>query len=84
MTIDMWHVTCDTWYVTCRGGGGGVNIFSKFGSLADVCDLWNYEDLEEKAHSFTDWMNYLMNHEAFYRAAQATPSLFTRRCKVNW
>ena len=47
---DMWYVTrdvtCDTWHVTCLGGWA----FSKnFSSLAlTVCDLWYYEDLEEK------------------------------------
>ena len=48
----MWHVTCDTWHVTSDmlGGGGGVNILSKF-QLPTFCDLWYYEDTEEKDDS---------------------------------
>ena len=75
----MWHVTCDTlhvtrdtWHVTHEMFGGGVNILSNFSSLAlTVCDLWYYEDLEEK----DEWPNDWMNHEAVYRTAPATPGL---------
>ena len=43
-----------------------------FSSLAlTVCDLWYYEDLEEKAHWLTDWLN----DKAVYRTALATPGL---------
>ena len=69
VTCDMWHVTCDRWHVTCLGGWTFSQIFS---SLAlTVCDLWNYEDLEEKDRS----LNELINDEAVYRTAPATPGL---------
>ena len=51
-------MTCDMF--------GGVKILSKF-----VCDLWYYEDLEEKAH----WLRELISHKAVYRTAPATPGL---------
>ena len=54
----MWHVTRDTWH----------------SSLAHtVCDLGYYEDLEEKAHSLSDWLS----NEAVCRTAPATPGLLT-------
>ena len=69
VTHDMWHVTCDTWHVTCLGRW---TFSQNFSSLAlTVCDLWYYEDLEEKDH----WLNYLNNYEAVYRTAPATPGL---------
>ena len=53
MTGDMLHVTRDMWHMTCDMFGG-VNIFSNFSSLALIdCDLWYYEDLEEK----DEWIN---------------------------
>ena len=36
-----------------------------------VCDLWYYEDLEEKDDLNNEWMN----DEAVYRRAPATPGL---------
>ena len=65
----MWHMTCDMWHMTCLGGW----IFSQnFSSLAlTVCDLWYYEDLEEKADS----VNESMNDKAVYRTALAIPGL---------
>ena len=76
VTCDVWHVTCDTWHVTrdmwhvtCCGGW---TFSQNFSSLAlTVCDLWYYEDLEEKAHSLT----HLINYEAVCRTAPATPGL---------
>ena len=59
----MWHVTRDTWrvthdmslHVTCLGGW---TFFQNLGSLAlTVCDLWYYEDLEEKDDSINELMN---------------------------
>jgi hypothetical protein len=43
----MWNMTRDTF--------GGVNILSKFQlpRALTVCDLWYYEDLEEK----DEWIN---------------------------
>ena len=65
----MWHVTCDMWHMTCLGGW---TFSQNLSSLAlTVCDLWYYGDLEEKAH----WMNELINGEAVYRTAPATPGL---------
>ena len=76
VTRDMWLVTCDTWHVTCDMFfcffGGGWTFSQNFGSLAlTVCDLWYYEDLEEKADSINEWMS----DEAVYRTAPATPGL---------
>ena len=46
LTCDTWHVKRDTWHVW------GWTFSQIFSSLAlNVCDLWYYEDLEEKAHS---------------------------------
>ena len=79
----MWHVTCGTWHVTCHMWrytwhmtcdmfGGGWTFSQNFSSLAfTVCDLWYHEDLEEK----DDSLNQLMNDEAVYRTAPATPGL---------
>ena len=77
VTHDMLHVTRgalhvvtrDTWHMTCLGG----RTFSQnFSSLAlTICDLWYYEDLEEK----DDSINELINEEAVYRTAPATPGL---------
>ena len=62
VTRDMWHVTCDTWHVTHDTWHvtrdkwhvthlGGWTLSQNFSSLAlTVCDLWYYEELEEKAH----------------------------------
>ena len=49
VTHDTWHVTCDTWHVTRLGGW---TFSQNFSTLAlTVCDLWYYEDLEEKDES---------------------------------
>ena len=54
---DMWHVTCDSWQVTrdmwhMTRLGGGQTFSQNFSSLAlTVCDLWYFEDLEEKDDS---------------------------------
>ena len=63
VTHDMWHVTCDTWHVTrdmwhmTRLGGWTL---SQNSSLAlTVCDLWYYEDLEEKDEWINEWMTRL-------------------------
>jgi hypothetical protein len=69
ITCDTWNVTCDTWHVTCCGGW---TFFKNFISLTlTVCDLWYYEDLEEKAHGINQWIN----HKAVYQTAPATPGL---------
>ena len=58
----MWHGSCL----------GGWTFSQNFSSIAlTVCDLWYYEDLEEK----DDWLNQLMNDEAVNRTAAATPGL---------
>ena len=63
----MWHVTHDTWHMTFS------QTFSQnFSSLAlTVCDLWYYEDLEEK----DDLLTELMNDKAVYRTAPTTRGL---------
>ena len=59
VTCDTWQVTCDTWHVTCDILWGWTFSLS-FSSLdLTVCDLWYFDDLEEKADSLTDWINYL-------------------------
>ena len=72
VTYDTLHMTRDTWHVICLGGW----IFSQnFSFIAlTVCDLWYYEDLEEKAH----WISQLINHKAVYRTAPATPGLLIK------
>ena len=62
VTCDRLHMTCNTWHMTHEMlVGGKVNILSKFSSLAlTVCDLWYYEDLEEKADLLTHWINELI------------------------
>ena len=61
----MWHVTRDMWHVTRLGGW---TFSQNFSSLAlTVCDLWYYEDLEEKDES--------LNDEAVYRTAPVTSGL---------
>ena len=71
MTCDTWHMTHDTWHMThdtWHVWGGGWTFSQNFSSLAlTVCDLWYYEDLEEK----DEWINY----EAVYRTAPATLGL---------
>ena len=60
----MWHVTCL----------GGWTFSQNFSSLAlTVCDLWYYEDLEEKDDSMNEWIS----DKAVYRTAPATPGLLT-------
>ena len=75
VTRDIWHMTCDTWHVW--GGWTSSQIFS---SLAlTVCDLWYYEDLEEKDESLNEWIN----DEAVYRTAPATPGLLIKAGRKN-
>ena len=75
MTCDTWHVTRDAWHMT-RDMFGGWTFSQNFSSLAlTICDLWYYEDLEEKAGSISIWMNELINDEAVYRTALAPPGL---------
>ena len=58
----MWHVT----------HGGGCTFTQNFSFLAlTVWDLWCCEDWEEKG----ELLNELINHEAVYRTAPATPGL---------
>ena len=75
VTRDMWHVTRDMWHVT-RDTLGGVNILSKFQlhSSNRLCFmiLWR----SGGKWWLTDLMNELINHEAVYRTAPATPGLF--------
>ena len=74
VTHDMWHVTRDMWHVT-----SDMLHVTRFSFLAPtVCDLWYHEDLEEKDES----LNELINHEAVYRTAPATPGLLIRRQNV--
>ena len=73
VTCDMWHITYDTWHATCdMWHVWGWTWYQNFSPLAlPVCDLWYYEDLEEKAHLLNQWIN----HEAVYRTAPATPGV---------
>ena len=75
VTSDMWHMTPDTWHMTCDMLGRWT-CSQNFRPLAlTVCNLWYYEDLEEKADLLTDWLNQWINDEAVYRTAPATPGL---------
>ena len=57
MTHDMWHMTSDMGHMTHDMFGEGWTFSQNFSSLAlSVCDLWYYEDMEEKAH----WLNESM------------------------
>ena len=62
----MWHVICDTWHMTRRDTWhvtclGGLTFSPNFSFLAlTVCDLWYYEDLEEKDDSINEWINKLL------------------------
>ena len=76
----MWHMTHDTWHMT-HDMFGGWTFSQNFSSLAlTVCDLWNYEDLEEKAHGLNEWIN----DKAVYRTAPATPGLLKKELVVNF
>ena len=73
VTRDMWQVTRDTWHVTHLGGW---TFSQNFSSLAlTICDLWYYEDLEEKDDWLNQWMNELISDKTVYRTAPATPGL---------
>ena len=83
VTCDMWHVTCDTWHVTNDMWHvtrlGGWTFSQNVSSLAlTVCDLWYYEDLEEKTHGLNQLINESVNDEAVYRTAPATPGMLKR------
>ena len=78
MILNLWkNVIHDMWYVTCYGGW----TFSKnVSSLAlNICDLWYFEDLEEKA----DWLTDSLNDEAVCRTAPATQGLLITLIKKN-
>ena len=69
VTDDTWQVTRDRWHVTLSVGWTFSQNFSS--QALTVCDLWNYEDLEEKAH----WVTELINDGGVCRTAPATPGL---------
>ena len=86
-TCDMWHMTWDTWQVTHdmwhmthdMFGGGGRTFSQNFSSLALTdCNLWYYEDLEEKADSISQWTN----DKAVFRTAPTTPGLLIRWLQI--
>ena len=65
VTCDMWNMTHDTWHMTRDTGHmtrlGGWTFSQNFSTLAlTVCDLWYYEDLEEKDDSMNQSINQLM------------------------
>ena len=67
--------------VTCNIFSHNFTSSQNFSSLAlTVCDLWYYEDLEEKA----DWINEWMSNKAVYRTAPATPGLLNISTKDYW
>ena len=79
---DMWHMTCDIWHMT---HGVAWTFSQNFSCLALMAwDLWCCEYLEEKADWLTEWINELMNDEAVYRAAPATPGLLNMTFLVTW
>ena len=78
----MWHVTCDTWHVT-RDMFGGVNILSKFQLPSSYC-LW-FMILWRSGGKGS--LNELINDEAVYRTAPATPGLLTmehQKSRFGW
>ena len=84
VTHDMWHVTCDTWHITRDTWHmtfdlfGGWTFSQNFSSLAlTVCDLWYYEDLEEKA----DWINCSINQ---WRGCLKNSPGYTGSVKKSW
>ena len=82
MTHDMWHVTHDILPVVCCGWW---TFCQNFSSLAfTVCDLWYFEDLEEKADWLIHWQTESINNKGFCRPDPATPGLLTRRGKPCW
>ena len=76
VTRDTWHVTRDMWQVT-HDTGCGVNILSKFqlsrSNRLGFTMLW----ISGGKSSLTE----LMNDEAVYRTAPATPGLLTTQKK---
>ena len=81
MTCDTWHVIRDTWHVTRDMWHvthlGGWTFSQNFSSLAHiVCDLWYYEDLEEKDESLNEWRGCLKNSPGY------TGSV--KYCLVGW
>ena len=60
---------------------GGWTFSQNFSSLAlTVCDLWYYEDLEEKGY----WINELISNKAVYRTVLATLGLFIMTKYESW
>ena len=77
VTCDMLHVACDMWHVKCCGGW---TISQNVSSLAhSVCDLWYFEDLEEKDESLSQWIS----DKGICRTASATPGLLINNRKVK-
>ena len=52
MTHDNWHVTHDTWHVWV-----GEHSLKISAPALNVCDLWYYEDMEEKDDSLNELNN---------------------------
>ena len=76
MTCDMWHVTHDTWHVTHDTWHvwGGWTFSQKFSSLA--LTVWFMVLWRSGGKGWlTQLINYIINDEAVYRTAQATPDL---------
>ena len=74
MTRDMRHMTCDTF--------GGENILSKF-QLPSSYRLWFMILWRSGGKGWlTELMNELMNDEAVYRTAPATPGLLISRWQL--
>ena len=70
-------ITKNTLQVTCCGGW---TFSQNFSYLAfKVCDIWYFEDLEEKDDWLTDWLTEWINDEGVCRTALATPGLLNTR-----
>ena len=76
MTCEMWHVTCHMSHVTCCGGWTFSQYFSCLALM--VCDLWYFEDLEEKDEWLSQWMNGWISDKDVFRRAPATPGLLNK------
>ena len=78
VTVDRWQVTGDRWLVTCdiwhRTHSVGWPFSQNFSSLA--LPVWDWQCFEYISTNH-ELMSYLLNYEAVYRTAPATPGLLT-------
>ena len=81
MACDRWQVTRDTWHVT-HDTWCGVNILSKF-QLSSSNGLGFMMLWISGEKRITQLINQLINDEAVYRTAPATPGLLNTQKDVE-